>query len=418
MAKSGLIERAKSQIILDKKTESILIKNLGIRDHEVYEVISDQEELERPEFVKRALKVGIIALKDVLTTEKIDHVKREFERLCFELDRIFKLELGKEGMKGELDRIFGDNGKLVQCLDNLFGSNGKLVRDILDMDNKKSPIGQLRETIESYFVGKDSEIYSLLDPNAKDSPISRLRQEIIDKLEKIETEIETHLAKKEIIEKAPKKGFIFEDALEDFLLYITRPFGDTLERVGTEKGKLGNLKGDFVITLNDPTIKGQPPKIVVEAKAGENVRMTLKSLLGELRDAIKNRESQFAIAVTEKMISDSIGCYREVEGDKIICAFGDNGLPLEVAYRIARTYILIKIHEAPGKIIDITKIYGVISKISNDLNAIKGIKAKLTKIETTSEDIKTDIKSLETNIRESLEELQTILHRSAITDTS
>lgn len=418
MAKSGLIERVKSQIILDKKTESVLIKNLGIRDHEVYEVISDQEELERPEFVKRALKVGIIALKDVLTTEKIDHVKREFERLCFELDRIFKLELGKEGMKGELDRIFGDNGKLVQCLDNLFGSNGKLARDILDMDNKNSPIGQLRETIESYFVGKDSEIYSLLDPNAKDSPISRLRQEIIDKLEKIETGIEMHLAKKEIIEKAPQKGFIFEDTLEDFLLYITRPFGDTLERVGTEKGKLGNLKGDFVITLNEPTIKGQSPKIVVEAKAGENVRMTLKSLIGELRDAIKNRESQFAIAVTEKMISDSMGCYREVEGDKIICAFGDNGLPLEVAYRIARTYLLIKIHEAPEKIIDTTKIYGVISKISNDLNAIRGIKAKLTKIGTTSEAIATDIKTLETNIRESLEELQTILHSNTPPDVS
>lgn len=413
MARSELIERMRSQIILDKKTESILIKNLEVRDHELYEILSDQKELERPEFVKRALKVGAIALKDVLVTEKIDYVKREFERLCFELDRIFKLELGKEGMKGELDRIFGDDGKLLQCLENLFGSNGKLVRDILDMDNKNSPIGKLRETIESYFVGKNSEIYGLLDPNAKDSPISRLRQEIIEKLEKIETGIETYLAKKEVIEKAPEKGFIFEDTLENFLLNITKPFGDTLERVGTEKGKLGNLKGDFVITINDPMIEGQSPKIVVEAKAGENVRLTLKSLLGELRDAIKNRESHFAIAVTEKVISDAMGCYREVEGDKIICTFGENGLPLEVAYKIARTYLLIKIRQAPEKIIDTAKIYGIVSKISNDLNAIKGIKAKLTKIETTSEEIATDIKSLETNIRESLEELQTILHSHA-----
>lgn len=321
-------------------------------------------------------------------------------------------------MKGELDRIFGDNGRLLQCLDSLFGSNGQLVRDILDMNNRNSPIGQLRETIESYFVGKDSEIYSLLDPNAIDSPISRLREEIINKLEKIESEIETHLAKREIVAKTPQKGFIFEDTLNDFLLSITKPFGDTLERVGTERGKLGNLKGDFVITLNDPTIKGQSPKIVVEAKAGENVRMTLKGLLGELRDAIKNRESQYAIAVTEKTISDSMGCYREAEGDKIICAFGDNGLPLEVAYRIARTYLLMKIHEVPQRIIDTTKIYGVISKISNDLNAMRGIKAKLIKIGTTSEAITIDIKSLEANIRESLEELQTILHSNTRADIS
>jgi len=418
LAKSELLERIKSQIILDKRTESILIKNLEIKDHDLFEVVSDQKEMERAEFVKRALKVGVIALHDVLVTEKIDYVKREFERLCFELDKIFKLELGKEGMKGELDKIFGDSGRLQQCLEDLFGSDGKLARDILDMNNKNSPIGQLRETIESYFVGKDSEIYSMLDPNSKDSPISRLRQDILSELEKIETVIETYLVKREVIEKTPQKGFIFEDALEDFLLRISRPFSDTVERVGKEKGKLGGLKGDFVITVNDSSIKGQPPRIVVEAKAGESVRLTMKSLLGELRDAIQNREAQFAIAVTETMISDAIGCYREVEGDKIICIFGDNGLPLEVAYRIARTYLLMKMHEAPEKVIDITRIYGVVNKISNDLNAIRGIKAKLTSIGTTSEAIATDIKSLETNIRSSLDELQNILRHNTAADVS
>lgn len=418
MAKSQLLERKKSQIILDKRTERILIKNLEIQDHDLFEVISDQKEMERAEFVKRALKVGVIALHDVLVTEKIDYVKREFERLCFELDKIFQLELGKEGMRGELDNIFGDNGQLQQRLENLFGSDGKLVRDILDMNNKNSPIGKLRETIESHFVGKDSEMYSMLDPNSKDSPIARFRQDVLNELQKIETMIETHLLKKEIIEKTTQKGFIFEDDLEDFLLRVSKPFGDTVERVGTEKGKLGNLKGDFVITLNDSSIKGQPPKIVVEAKTGKSVRITIKSLLGELRDAIKNREAQFAIAVTETMISDSIGCYRGVEGDKIICAFEDNGLPLEVAYRIARTYLLMKMRKALEKTLDTTRICGIIGKISNDLNAVRGIKAKLTRIGTTSEDIAVDIKSLEKNIRESLEELQGVLRGSVAANTS
>lgn len=409
MAKSELIEEGKSQIILDKKTRSILIRELEIRDHEMYEAISDQTEIARLAFVKRALKVGVIALRDILVTEKIDYVKREFEKLCFELDAVFQQELGKEGMKGELDKIFGNSGKLQLCLENLFGNNGRLVRDILDMNNKNSPIGQLRETIESYFVGKDSEIYNMLDPNAKDSPMSRLRQEIMDELSKIKNTIEERVVKKEIIGKTPQKGFIFEDTLEDFLLFISRPFGDLAERVGKEKGKLGNLKGDFVITLNDPTIKGQPPRIVVEAKTGENLRLTRKGLLGELNDAIKNREAKFAIAVTETKMSDSIGCYREIEGDKIICSFGDNGLPLEVAYKIARTYLLLKMHEESEEIIDTARIYGIIDKISNDLNAIQGIRAKLTSIGKTSETIATDIRSLETNIRDSLTELQEIL---------
>jgi len=409
LAKSELLEKPKSQIILEGKTESVFIKNLAVKDHEVFEVISDQAELERPEFIKRALKVGVIALRDVLVSEKIDYVKREFDGLCIELEGIFRQKLGKEGMQGELERVFGEKGELHSCLQKLFGDDGKLVRDILDMNNSKSPIGQLRKTIESYFVGKDSEIYSMLDPNSKDSPMSRLKTEILQRLDRIENDIATYLSKKEVIDKAPKKGFIFEDTLEDFLLRLSKPFGDIVEKTGTQKGKLGSKTGDFVVTLNDPTIKGQAPRIVIEAKTNANARLTIKSLVGELREAILNREAAFAIVVTDNALSEAVGCFRDFEGDKIICAFGDNGLPLEVAYRIARTHLIMKIHETPQRSIDTGKICGIISKISNDLNTVKGIKAKLTSIGSTAETIADDIKSLEQNIRDSLDDLQDAL---------
>lgn len=416
MAKPELLhalDRIKSQITVDKKSESVLIRNLLIRDHEVFEFVSDQKEMERPEFVKKALKVGAIALRDVVVAEKIDYVQREFEKLCFELEKIFTQKLGKEGMKGELDKIFSDKGELHSCLEKVFGKEGKLVRDILDMNNAKSPIGQLKKTIEAYFVGKDSELYNMLDPNAKDSPIARLRKEILDKMQTIESAITTSIATKEAVKKTTKKGFMFEDTLESFLWQVSKPFGDTVERVGKDRGKLGNLKGDFVITLEDPTIKGQKPKIVVEAKTREKLSLSTKGLIGELRGAIQNREALFAIAVTDKVISDDVGAYREFEGDKIVCAFEDDGLPLEVAYRAARTYILMKIRETPSKAIDVTRICGVISKISTDLNSIRGIKAKLTRIGTTAEEIDDDIRALEQSIRQSLEELQELISKSS-----
>ena len=132
------------------------------------------------------------------------------------LDRIFKQELGREGMKGELEKVFGEKGELHVCLDRLLGSDGKLVHDILDMKNRNSPIGQLRATIESYFVGKDSQMYSMLDPNSKDSPISRLKGELLDKLEGIEKDIQTYLTKKDIISNTPQKGFDFEETRRVF----------------------------------------------------------------------------------------------------------------------------------------------------------------------------------------------------------
>ena len=409
MTKSELIEKTKSQIVIDKGNESVLIKNLSVKDREVFEVISDQDEVERPEFVKRALKVGIIALRDVLVAEKVDFVKKEFDNLCIELDKIFSKELGKEGMKGELERVFGEKGELHSCLEKLFGADGKLARDLLDMDNNKSPIGQLRKTIESYFVGKDSQMYGMLDPNSKDSPMARLKTEILQKLEKIETDVATYIGRKEVIQNAPKKGFIFEDDLENFLIRLSKPFGDRVERTGTEKGKLGNLKGDFVITLHDQLIQGTAPRIVIEAKTMKSVRLTPKSLLGELRDAMQNREASFAIAVTDSTISDAIGCYHEIEGDKIICAFGDNGLPLEVAYKIARTYLLIKIHQKPQRTVDTAKIRAIASKIGNDLCTLRSIKTSLTSIGRTTETIATDINGLERSIGNSLDELQGVL---------
>ena len=413
MAKSEWISRLNSQVSIDSKTESILIRNLLIQDREVYDVLSDQEDSERVQFVKKAVKIGAIALKDVVVKEKIDYVKREFDNLCFHLEKIFKQELGKEGMKGELDEVFGDTGKLQNSLERMFGTDGKLVRDILDMNNVNSPVGQLRKTIESYFVGKDSEIYGMLDPNSKDSPISRLRTEILEKLQDIENTITVYLAKKEVIEKTPKKGFDFEDELEDALVRLSKPFGDLVERTGIIKGKLGNLKGDFVITLHDSIIEGQQPKIVVEAKTNASVRLTVKSLVGELRDAIQNREAILAIAVTDKPLSDSVGCFHQIEGNIIICSIGESQLPLEAAYRIARTHCLMKNRESPTKTIDTNRVCGIIGKISNDLNTLRGIKANLSKIGNTADTINGDLKTLEKNIRYSLGELQDVLNQDA-----
>ena len=381
MAKlSVVVEDKKQKVFVDKRNQIIVINNLSINDQDVFDALSNQNEVERPIFLKKALKIGTIALRDVMISEKVDYVKREFDTLSVGLEKTFNKELGKDGMTGELERIFGDQGELQACLDNLFGKDGKLARDLLDMDNAKSPIGQLRKTIESYFVGKDSEVYSMLDPNSQDSPISRLKAEILQRLEVIEKDIATYLTKKEVKENTPAKGFDFEDDLDDFLLRLSKPFGDLVERTGTEKGKLGMKTGDFVISIHDSAVEGKSPKIVIEAKTNTSVRLTPKSLVGELREALENREADFAIAVTQTLISEAVGCYRELEGDKIVCSFGDNGLPLEVAYRLARTQLLMKLHESHEHTVDIPRIYGVIGKIQNDLSAVRGIKSKLTSI--------------------------------------
>jgi len=402
--KSRLV--SESPVLFNDKLNLILIRELEIRDPELFEIVQAQKESERIEFLKRSLKVGALALRDAVTSGKLDLIERKFQGLCLELNQILDAKLGKEGMEGELEQIFGKNGEFQLCLEKLFGDRGRLVRDILDMDNKNSPIGRLRERMESYFVGKDSEVYSMLDPNRTDSPMCRLRQEIMNELAGLKTVIERKIIEKEIIKQTTYKGFAFEDVLESFLLSITGHFGDIVQRVGNEKGKLRNQKGDFLISICDPIIEGQPPKIVIEAKAGEDLRLTQKGLLGELDECIENRDAGFAIAVTQSQISPAVGNYREIPLNKIVCAFGDDGLPLEVAYKVARTRLILNVCKEAEREIDVVRINGIIGKITSDLGMVQGIKAKLTSIGTTSETIKDDIKTLESSIRESLAELQ------------
>jgi len=410
MARAKLVEQHEFEISLNPKTKTVHIKKLEIQDPEFFDIILDQTENTRGEFVLKALKIGAIALRDVTITQKVDYIKGEFQKLCIELDRVFNQELGPEGMKGELEGIFGDTGKLRQCLDSIFGKDGRLARDILDLNNKKSPIGQLRETMESYFVGKNSQVYSMLDPHAEGSPLCCLRKDLTEKLESIENKVTEQIIKKEALKKTPQKGFAFEDTLESFLIQISHPFGDTVERTGTEKGKLARLRGDFVISINDPMTEGHQPKIVIEAKAGEKLTLTQKGIIGELDEAIKNREAAFAIAVTENTTS-AAGCYKALEKDKIICSYEDGGLPLEVAYRVARVQVLLNMHREGEKGIDTPRLSSIIEKIGNDLRTLQGIKTKLTHIANASEDVSSDLGQLEIKIRESLTEMQEIIRR-------
>ena len=57
-------EIPQTSILLNKKVNKVQIISLEISDPELFEIVSDQKEKERSEFVKRALKVGAVALRD------------------------------------------------------------------------------------------------------------------------------------------------------------------------------------------------------------------------------------------------------------------------------------------------------------------------------------------------------------------
>lgn len=403
---SGLhVPHDQARITLNPKHRTVLIESMLFDEQEVYDALSAISTDNRAPFTRRALRVGLIALKDVSTAEKIDYVQREFDRLKEELENIFTDQLGHKGMKGELDRIFGESGQLHLTLEKIFGEDGKLMRDIFDPASEATPVGRLRKSIEACFNGKDSVVYGMLDPHKEDSPLYRLRSEIMKELGDIKTDLNKYLVKKELVQETPKKGFEFEDRLEGFLQQITRPFNDLVERVSKQSGKSGNLRGDFTITVNDPAVAATGMRIVVEAKAGEQgIPITSKGLLGYLDDAMSNRDAQFAVAVSETPLQEKVGRYREYEDNKILCEFSEDGLPVEVAYRVARVRLILSRHKETGKV-DVAKVNAKIDEVKAHLDLIHGIKARLTNISTASELVKKELDQLRDKVIASLEEM-------------
>ncbi len=405
---SKTVQTFKPRVLLGKPPK-VTIQHLVVEDPELYTLLSQEKEEERLTFVKRAITMGAIALKSIVLQQKLDYVKTTFKGMTVKLNNI--LTLNKNEMEGKLDKAFGKNGELELMLDRHFGEDGKLM-DILDMDNMKSPIGRLRAQIESFFVGKDSTVYGVLDPYRKDSPAFQLREEIMKELRSIETMIKEQLVREEVEKVTPIKGAKFENVVETFLQRVTKPFNDLVERVTKETGKMEMKKGDFIIVINDPSIKQNRPRIVVEAKSVKRVAITRKGLLGYLDGAMTNREAKFAIAVSEVPLPISVGHYREYEQNKIVCEFGEDGLPFEVAYKVARARVLIEMYgEVEG--VDVAKMNAILKQIETDLNSIQGIKTKVSRVQNVSREISADITNLEDKIRARLSDLQRLLVTSA-----
>jgi len=405
---SKTLEAFQPLILLDKHPK-VTIQHLVVEDPELHTLLSYTKKKEWPTVVKRALTMGATALKSIALQQKLDYVETTFKGMTFEVNKI--LTLNKNEMEGKLDRVFGKNGELELILDKHFGDDGKLM-DLLDMDNMKSPIGRLRTQVESFFVGKDSTVYGVLDPYRKDSPAFQLREEIMNGLRSLEDMIKEQLVREEVEKVTPMKGWKFEDVVESFLQRITKPFNDLPERVTEETGKMGKKRGDFIIVINDPSIKENPPRIVVEAKSQRGVAITRKGLLGYLDEAMENREAKFAIAISEVPLPTSVGHYREYEQNKIVCEFGEDGLLFEVAYKVARARVLIEMYgEVEG--VNVAKMNAILKQIETDLNSIQGIKTKVSRVQNVSKEISADITDLEDKIRERLSDLQQLLVGSA-----
>jgi hypothetical protein len=380
--------------------DNIAVTGLSLHDAELATYVGEHPEVDRPAVIERGLKVGLIALRNAGVTLNVDFVAREFERLMHRTDESH--DRAAAALEAALRETFAaKDGKLPRTLEQFLGDNGtlrRLVDDLFDEERRDSAIGRMRTLLAGYFDGDGAIVGRMLDPRRVDSPLHGFRAEMRDMLQDVSDRLVRleagRDARADERDKGTAKGLDFEDAVEARLDELLRGTGDLVEPTGSAVGNsVRGRKGDFLITLDPSWTRGLPVRVAVEAKSG---RVGLAKLCRDLDETRRNRDAVVVVAVYRAGNAPA-GCAPfTLHGEHIICELDpddpdDSGFA--AAVRVARVLALVAVR-GRADVVDAAVVRRDLDGIRAQLNAIVGMKSKLTSISTVTGDVRNGLDAL------------------------
>ena len=206
--------------------------------------------------------------------------------------------------------------------------------------------------------------------------------------------------------RSSAKGADFEDIVEDLLTSALRGSDHLVERTGDTAGDvLRSKKGDFVVTLDPDTVRGATLRVVVECK---DRAISGKAMRDELAEARRNRDAAIGLVVfSEGHAPAGIAPFDVRMGD-VYCAI-DPAAPepatLEAAVRLARLLAMSTVRER-GDDIDATAVHQALERVGAELDALRGLKTKLTTIGTAAKAVNAGLDQLRDGIVARIEEAE------------
>lgn len=433
----------------DKKIEldenTITINDITIDDANTSKILRDIAENKREDFIKKAIIIGSIGLKNLYLAENVDYIEKEFKELLKNsesqskdlrnaLEREFRellknSEIQSKDIKNNLEKEFRELLKSSESQSNILLRTSEnqakdiwtnfekgfkeLLRDSenqskdikfmiekqLDVENNQSSLGKMRLLFEDYFDKKKGKIGELLNPFEESSPIKKLKDEILGKIQELRDEVLKEKSKEEIIEKTSLKGANFEEIVleqtEDFL----SEYEDKINPCGEILGRTNKI-GDLIVDVNGDENK----RIVIECK--DNSSYSHKKTIDEINDAIENRSAKFGIFLfkSQSQIPSALKPMK-ITNNYIITSLGDYGLYF--ALRVARLFIE-KNNESKQEI-PLDKIQKVVEGLQIKLSDFKNIQTKLTQIDNASAYIRENIDRLKKDLDEGLNSVKELI---------
>jgi len=368
---------------IELKNDSVIVNDITVEDVNTYKILSDIKEDNREDFIKKAIVIGAIGLRNLYLTDNVDYVEKEFKELMKNFDSQSK--------------------ELVKNLDDQSRDIRNVIEKSLDVDNNASSLGKMRVLFEDYFSKRGGKISDLLSPFEEGSPIKNLKDEISKQIQELREEIIKEKTKEEIIEKTTLKGGKFEEVVLESVEDYCSEYEDKVDPTGEILGKKNKI-GDITIDINGDENK----RVVIECK--DSSAYSYKKTVDEINDAMENRSAKFGIFLfkSQSQIPTALKPMK-ISKNYIVTSFDDLGL--YYAVRIARL-IVEKSAEGKQNEIPIAEIQKEIISLNNKLMDFKNIHVKLTQIDNASDYIRRNIGRLKNDIESGLSSIKDLLNGS------
>ena len=354
---------------IELKDESIIINKIIIDDLNTYKILNDIKEDKREDFIKKAIVIGAIGLRNLYLTENVDYIEKEF----------------KELMKNSQTQ-----SKDIK----------DMIEKTLDVNNNSSSLGKMRVLFEDYFDKRKGKISDLLSPFEDDSPIKKLKEEIFKKIQDLRDELMKERSKDEIIQKTALKGGEFEDIVLESIQDVCSEYEDKIDFVGGKLGKSNKL-GDITVDIDGEEKK----RVIIECK--DSSAYSHKKIIDEINDAIENRNAKFGIFLfkSQSQIPSAL-VPMKITNKYIIASFENYGL--YAALRVARIFVEQNSNNQQNTI-PIDKIQKVVEEMNVKLSTFSNIQTKLTQINNASSYIQENVDRLKKDIEDGLSSIKGLL---------
>ena len=338
----------------------VRINDLEIDNEETVKIMNEWKEEVREENLVSSINIGASVLRNRASTEKIDYVQKEFE---------------------------------------------KLLRELKDKTEEWDE--ELRDSI-------NSSLEESLDPDEPMKPINRLKSKIMDKLEEIHRLVGSREDVKQVEEYGTKKGDWFEEDVEQHLSEITS-MNDSIEKVGKMNIDGTQRKvGDVLVTVNEPNLPEF--NIILEVKSGGFTMTGPKALKKQLSDSMGFRKAKGGIAIVkQKHMGMRQKVWEDVGNNRFIIAVDVDNIEgiydytlLEVAYGVMRNRIIQSFDSSDVKIpeVDSDRINDLATEIIESLESARGLKKNCSDVIKGVEEIKNKITLMNSEVKGIAEEIK------------